>query len=142
MTSLAGSAGVRQLAQMLRDVPPESRRTVSRRMRVIGERVRADAAGNASWSSRIPGSLRVTTRFTGRFPGVRIEADAGRAPHARPYEGITGTAQFRHPVYGNRSVWVAQACRPFLRPAVARNQSEVVAEVTAAVGEAVTRSGL
>lgn len=46
---------------------------------------------------------------------VELRAAARAAPHARPYEGITGNAEFRHPVFGR--AWVPEGTRPYLKPA-------------------------
>lgn len=133
MADLEGSAGAFILADQLSRVPAASRRKVAARLRPIGGLIVRAASANASWSSRIPASLTVQTRFAGRRPGVYVVARGAVAPHARPYEGITGARTFRHPVFGDREVWVAQACRPFLAPAVTAVQGQVVA----AIGDAV-----
>lgn len=138
---LIGSAGAAALAHRLADVPVKARPRTSAALRRSGESVKSAAAANASWSTRIPGSLAVQVRFSGRTQGVSIVARASVAPHARPYEGIAGGRKFRHPVFGH-DVWVAQACRPFLRPAVAANQDDVVTALNEAVKSAIADAGL
>lgn len=137
---LIGSAGTAELARRLRQVPVEARRTTTRALRKSGDRVLRSAQANAAWSSRIPASLTLQVRFAGRYPGVIVAARASQAPHARPYEGITGASQFKHPVFGG--VWVAQATRPFLRPAVADAGPELADELSSAMDEAARKSGL
>jgi hypothetical protein len=40
----------------------------------------------AGWSSRIPGAVKLTTRFSTRGASIRIIVDHRAAPHARPLE--------------------------------------------------------
>jgi hypothetical protein len=94
-------------------------------LREGAEIVAVKARGLASWSSRIPGSVRVGGA------GARTVVKAGNtnAPHAAAYEHHGNPGTFRHPVYGNRSVWVSQAARPFLAPALASSEPQVVQTV-------------
>ena len=86
-------------------------------MTVSGEEVANEARMLASWSTRIPGSVRLIARGL----NSAVKAGGSAAPHAKPYEhsGVAGT--FRHPVFGNRENWVPQKARPFLGPAAAAN---------------------
>lgn len=140
MSEYVGSVGAGDLARALRRLDEDTRRELRPALRAAGAKVRDAAARNASWSSRIPGALYVSTSARPGRSAVTIGASATKAPHARPYEGIGGGRSFRHPVYGNREVWVAQACRPFLAPAVVTEQPAVVAELGAAVGKALDRA--
>ncbi len=135
MADYIGSAGVGELAAALRRMPVETRRELRPALRRAGNRVKSRAAGNAAWSSRIPPSLAVVLSTSMRRSAVAISARASVAPHARPYEGITGAGSFRHPVFGG-DVWVAQATRPFLAPAALAEQAAVVEEL----GQAVTKA--
>lgn len=136
-----GSDGVRVLALALKDVPKELRPRVRSALRKAGQGVRDVAAGNASWSRRIPGALQVRTKFAGSRPGVYVVASQRVAPHARTLEGITGTTSFRHPVFG-RDVWVAQATRPYLVPAVAARAEASIQELQEALDGALGTVGL
>jgi len=40
----------------------------------------------ASWSSRIPGAIGLTVRFSTTRASVRVQVDHNKAPHARPLE--------------------------------------------------------
>jgi hypothetical protein len=42
--------------------------------------------GRASWSSRIPGAVKLSVRFGAKASSVRIEVDHNKAPHARALE--------------------------------------------------------
>lgn len=135
MGDYLGAVGAGRLAANLRRLPAETRRELRPALRAAGEVVRASAARNASWSSRIPSSLSVVTSAVSTRSAVAVVARRAVAPHARPLEGVTGNATFRHPVFG-RDVWVSQACRPFLRPAVAAEQGHVVDLLAASVDRA------
>lgn len=59
--------------------------------------------------------------------GVQLRISVAKAPHARPYEGISQQGsldQFRHPVYADPDkgrkewTWVSQQTRPYAWPAV------------------------
>lgn len=135
---MLGAAGAGELGRALRALPADVRRELRPALARAGRVVRDQAAANASWSTRIPGSLFVSTSATVGRSAVTVSASKATAPHARPYEGIAGTRSFRHPVFGGR-VWVTQACRPFLAPAVVSEQARVVAELGDAVGKAIDR---
>lgn len=123
----AGAGGVeilittedlRMLYLRLKEVEP-ALRVVLRREIVKAGKDAADAVKReASWSSRIPGAVRVKASFAARTTGVKIEVDAKRAPEARPLEHGGKPGQFRHPVFGNRKNWVAQPARPFFHAAI------------------------
>lgn len=104
---------------------------------VVDTHVVPTARSNASWSSRIPGAIKPQALSKGI--GVRVARK--RAPHARPFEGLQGrTGYFRHPVFGNREVWVSQPTRPFLEPAVRDNQQEAADAASEAVEKAAKRA--
>lgn len=125
-----------QAARDLRDMPKEIRRELAPTLRRVAQPIAAQARANASWSSRIPGAIRVAVLKR----GVSIRVSARKAPHARPYEGITGQT-FRHPVFGDRDRWVAQRSRPFLEPAVKAHQAKVRDEIVKVVDDAARRHG-
>lgn len=130
----------RQLARAskdLRAMSQEVRKELRPKIREAAEPIVSQARTNASWSSRIPRAIRLSS--TRR--GVDIRVNQAKAPHARPYEGITGTSKFRHPVMGNRDRWVDQATRPFLEPAVAKHRGKVRAALIRLVEDAARRHG-
>jgi hypothetical protein len=73
--------------------------------------------GAASWSHKIPPATRLKTSFAARGAGISVVVNAAQAPNARPIEHGGRGGTFRHPVWGNRDVWVNQAARPFLKAA-------------------------
>lgn len=129
-----------QLAQASRDLramSTEVRREIRPALKEVAEPMVAAARSNASWSSRIPKAIRLAVIKR----GVEIRVSKARAPHARPYEGIGGNAQFRHPVFGNRDRWVPQKTRPFLDPAVKAHRNKIRPRLFEIVEEAAKRHG-
>jgi hypothetical protein len=130
----------RQLAQAsreLRNMSRDVRKELRPKIREAAEPMVAAARANASWSTRIPAAIRLSN--TRR--GVSIRVSSKKAPHARPYEGITGSGQFRHPVFGHRDRWVSQKTRPFLDPAVAKHRGRVQRALLELVEDAARRNG-
>lgn len=125
----------------LRDVPKDTREKIRPALRRIGAELKADMGQRASWSSRIPAAIVVATSFRGgRREGVTLRVDADRAPHARPYEGISDRrSYFRHPVFGNREVWVSEPTRPFFFPAIREGRPKANAAIEQAVIAALPR---
>lgn len=130
-----------QIARDMRALPEETRKAVRPRLRKAGQIVQSRAQHNASWSSRIPATIKVVTSFRKNREGVTVRAGSPSAPHARPFEGLSSRGDtFRHPVYGN-DWWVAQPTRPFLFTAAEASQAEVTAEVRAALDDAAASLG-
>lgn len=71
-----------------------------------------------------------------RVSTTKFMAASGR-PRTLPYymEGRRKRA-WRHPVFGNRDVWVAQSSHPFLAPTVLQHKEKFAKEVTEAVMDA------
>lgn len=126
------------LGRVPRAVRPALRRALRDSGNVLAERARA----NASWSGRIPGAIVVRASFRVNREAVEVRVARGRAPHGRPYEGIRRNSSFRHPVFGNRSVWVSQATRPFLRPAAEQVGPQAAQEAREAVVQVLRDAGL
>lgn len=123
-----------QLIADLGAMPADLRRELRPAMRRAAQPILTDAKQRASWSSRIPGAIKIGTSFTARKPGVRLVVNSSKAPHARPYEFGSGrNRNLRHPVFGNREVWVEQSTRPFFFPAVRAGQAGAVREADLAV---------
>lgn len=116
--------GLRAALGELGNVPNEVRRELRANIADAGRVVLRDAQDEASWSTRIPGAMRMQARTSGHRIGVFIRVDATKAPHARPYEGLSDRrSTFRHPVFGDRDTWVSQEQRPFLAPSAARGRA-------------------
>lgn len=130
------------LSRDLQQVPQELRRQLGSQLRAAAAPIADDARGRASWSTRIPGAITTSARFTGKRPGVTIRVNRNKAPHGRAYEGISrGGGSFRHPVFGHRDRWVSQNARPFLAPAVQAGSERVFEAVTQAVDDSARLHG-
>jgi hypothetical protein len=132
-----------QLQALIRDlgaIPPTVRKTMRPAVAEAGRRVLAQMKRDSSWSSRIPGAI-LMRAATGGTVGVTFRVNSGRAPHARPYEHDGAPGTFRHPVFGNREVWVSQAARPFFYRAVQDNADAVVEALGDAIEQAAREHG-
>lgn len=142
MRSAAASAEIERLIVDFGKIPTEFRREVRPRLKSAAQPIAADAKKRASWSTRIPGAIRITTSIARRRQGVGIRVDSGKAPHGRPYEGIgTRGNTFRHPLFGDRERWVTQKTRPFLYPALQAGRGRVVDVVDTAILDAARSVG-
>jgi hypothetical protein len=117
---------LKTFAKAIRSGDPALAAELRARMHELGDVVGDTARVMSSWSTRIPGSVKVRV---GGF-AVKVVAGGPGAPDAAPYEHGGAAGAFRHPVFGNTEVWVAQKARPFLAPAVEANAEavEVLAE--------------
>lgn len=144
MTGLgSGAPASVQSAQLARDLyrmGAAGRRALGSRFREIGQPVLADAQSRASWSSRIPAALSVRANVRDTRMGIELRASAGAAPHARPFEGLAGGGQFRHPVFG-RDTWVTESTRAFALPAVQSNESRASEACATAFEDAARECG-
>lgn len=74
----------------LKDVDKKFAAAIRKQVRLAvseaGASTVAKVKANAGWSSRIPGAVKITTRFNTRGASVRIVVDKKRAPHARALE--------------------------------------------------------
>ncbi len=131
----------RQVQRGIRELDREAQKQLNAHLRAEARAVASTAKSNASWSSRIPGSIGVSV--TARR--VAVKARSAKAPHARPFEGRSrGTlprASFRHPVFGDREKWVEQSTRPFLQPAVQQHEQSFFSGAVAAIDDAASGLG-
>ncbi|MER7126744.1 HK97 gp10 family phage protein [Micrococcus luteus] len=132
---------IRKLAKDLGKIPPELRKAIRPALKAAAEPIAADARRRASWSRRIPAAITLGVRVSARNPGVYVRARQARAPIARMYEGITGSRAFRHPLFGNRKRWIAQATRPYLAPAAEAGMGGVLDAAAAAVDQVAREQG-
>lgn len=129
MTAIAVDArGLRQLSKDLKKIGDKDlSKELRAGLRKSGEVVAAAARSNASWSSRIPGSIKVVVQQK----GVAVRAGGDKAPHAVTFEGKNNGQPRRHPVFarGARSDWTWAAQdppRPYLKPALSANLDKVI----------------
>lgn len=131
---------LRKLVEDLGKIPPELRRQIRPALRRVAEPVLAEARANASWSSRIPGAMKISPSFSKRRPGISIVVSARRAPHARANEDLDADGRVTHPVFGNRRNWVVQKARPFLFRAVRSKADGAMSEEAGRVVDQAARS--
>lgn len=114
------SRDLQQLAKALRDVDPLMRKQLPARLREAAKPIRDDA------NSRKPSpKIRVGTRVklnSRKGASVAVVASSPKKPPLAGLleagnKGSRNTGSFRHPVFGNRNVWVTQPTKPYLRPA-------------------------
>lgn len=132
----------RNLQRDLKRLAPAVQKELNAEIKGIAGEIVSAAKANASWSSRIPGAIGLSVTTT----RVGVKANRRKAPHARAYEGTRragfGTQKsFRHPVFGNRNVWVSQPTRPFLAPAIRANQDQFFARAEDAIVNAARTVG-
>jgi hypothetical protein len=143
--------GQSELGLLIADLgklPAGVRRELRPAMRKAAQPILADAKRRASWSSRIPGAIKLSISFQGGSrTGVRLVTDSQKAPHARPFESGSGrNRNLRHPVFprseDRRSwTWVEQTTRPFFFPAVRAGEDEARRQAGLAVLAAARSAG-
>lgn len=132
-------SSVRDFARKLGKIPIELRRELRPELRHVGEVIRTDMRQRASYSSRIPGAIQMTVSFAAKGGGVRFRVNSKQAPHARVLErgNLGGRSDtFRHPVFGDRDVWVTQPTRPFFFPAIQAGREPLKQGISHAVAAA------
>lgn len=113
---------LKDLGVRLRKGSPELGRQMRTGLREIGQVVADDAKRRASFSKRIPGSIKVRT--TSGF-SVSVVAGGGNATDAAPIENH-GKGFVRHPIFGNRNAWTAKGSHPaFLAPAADASRAAI-----------------
>lgn len=137
-----------QIAADMRALPEAARKPLRAKLRAAGEAVVSDAKARASWSTRIPDTVRLDISFRADREGVRIVAGGRNAPQARAYEGITTGKTYRHPVYPDSTHftrekwhWVEAPTRPFLLPAAEAVEGPTTTAVENALSEAAVTIG-
>ncbi|MCU1494810.1 MAG: hypothetical protein JWO62_2574 [Acidimicrobiaceae bacterium] len=129
-----------RFAKALRKSQPELAKGLQVKLRAAGMIVAAEAAVLAgSASVTIPPSIKV------RVSGATISVVAGG--NGIPLAGLmeignkgasqAGAADFRHPVFGDMNVWVAQSTHPFLTPALQSAAPAAEAAAVEALDEAI-----
>jgi hypothetical protein len=113
---------LKEFGKRLRATSPAVAKVLRLRLHEVGDVVAEAAREEASFSTRIPGSIKV--RVSGF--GVKVVGNAtGTAPDAAPLENKGQSGSFRHPVFGDRENWVDQKAHPFLAPASERTKVQV-----------------
>lgn len=134
--------GLSKLARDLRGVQPVLLKELRTGIRKAAEPIKRDAQANArQFSRRIPGAIGITAQFPARGARVTLRTNAKRAPHARPIENDGRQGAFRHPLFGDRDHWVAQAAHPFFFKAVAGRQRQTVNDIEKVADVIIRKAG-
>lgn len=128
-------AELRKLIVDLGAVPGDMRGELGPGVRDAGEIIADEMRRRSDWSTRIPGAISV--HAAGAHASITVSSIA--APHARPYEGLSGDP-FRRPVYGGPA-WVSQAARPFFFSSADAKRGEAVERMGDRVDRVLTRHG-
>jgi hypothetical protein len=136
-----GTAELRWFIKQLGGLPKDIRQELRPRLKGIGQNALFSVRFQAAWSTRIPGATRLKIGLSKRNPGLAIEVDKNRAPHARPYNHNDEEGTFRAPFFGDRSRWYSHPARPFLLKGAKPWFEQADREVIEAVGESARRAG-
>lgn len=113
------------IQRALRRYGPEAKKEMNRTIRRSANTIKAEAArGFRTYSSRVHKALGV--QVTAKH--VAVVLSSRKVAHA-----VISEKGGRHPVYGNRRVWVQHPARPELEPAVERNRKKVRDDIEDAV---------
>lgn len=117
----------------LKGVEVSLQREFLKSLNTAGEVVAKKAKANASFSHKIPQTIKVRRRGT----RVNVIAGGAKAPDAVPLEHGGQSGTFRHPVFGSPTTpWEEQPAHPFLVPAGIESQPEVMSALVHAVDAA------
>jgi hypothetical protein len=108
-----GTAELRKFIASFEKLPADLRKGMRPMLKSTGDHALAQARSNASWSSRIPRSLRTTVSLTKRSAGVSLTANLKVAPHARALENLGKPGMIRHPVNRDGTKFASQPARPY-----------------------------
>jgi hypothetical protein len=135
-------ADTRQLSKLARDLrkaSPEAWKAYRVAVRAAAQIVAEDAKSRASFSHRIPGSIKVRVTSGGN---VKVVAGGDAAPDAAPIEN-KGKGFVRHPTFGRTGPgdWTSKNSHPaYLAPAFDAHKEAVMDAIERAVGDAVERA--
>lgn len=134
------TADFKVFARHLRAASPVLRAELLVNMRAVGGVVASEAKSLVAGASvTVPDSIKV------RISGVNVAVQAGGpgVPMGGLLElgnvGGSGSS-FRHPVFGNKDVWVTQPTHPYLAPALQAKTDAVIAGVLDALDRAVVEA--
>ncbi len=125
------------LARDLRALPVRMQARVRRALAEAGVDLAGRIRSNASWSSRIPNAVSVSSIvIAGKDIRTTVTVDGAKAPEAAPLENQGRPGRFRRPVYGYRDRIVEQDAHPFIAPAVLASTEPTAKKVLDAIDQA------
>lgn len=141
MAPTRGGAELRWFIEELGKMPPDIRKELRPKLRLIGQGALAGVRFQARWSTRIPAAARLSIGLSKRNPGIAISVNRNKAPHARAFNNFDREGTFRHPLFGNRERWYSQVARPFLVKGARPHFEKVDARIIEAVDAAARKAG-
>ena len=113
------SPPLRLLARDLRRLGPAVVQELNKGLRMYAEDLAQQAKQRARGMPRVgPGPDRLwnSIRVKGATGSIRVVGGGSGAPEFAPIDNGGRPGSFRHPVFGNRAVWVSQRAYPILEP--------------------------
>lgn len=126
----------RQVQTSLKAADPALQKQFSKELRGLTAKSVAEARSLASWSTKIPPSIKPMVGV--RQAGIRVAAKP--SPLGVLNERKSG--KWRHPVFGNKNVWRDQTAKPSVRPVVEKNRLEFKIAAEKAARAALDEAGL
>lgn len=122
-TTTVDVTGLSQLRTALKSAADGTDARLRTGLKSAGSIVQRQAQENASWSTKIPGTIKVSVTAK----RIVVYSNSGQA--------VTWETGGRHPVFGDRNLWVKQEAKPFLQPAAEEKASQVATAILDAVAE-------
>lgn len=142
------SSDLRKLYQDLKVAGDGLQIDLRRQIKKAGDGLVSAVKKEASWSSRIPGAVKVKTSFGAKNAGVTVYVDAGKAPEAAPLNNQGNSGTFRHPVFPDAAgqirqqwTWVSQRAQPFFDGPIAREGNNTLALIQEVIDDFAARAG-
>jgi hypothetical protein len=136
-----GAAEIRWFCRQFDKFPKEVRQELRPKIRAIGTTALASVRAKAAWSTRIPSATRLKIGLSKKNPGIAIEVNKAKAPHARPYENNDQDGFFYAPFFGDRDRWYQHPARPFLVRGARPHFERIDTEIKQVVDEAARNAG-
>lgn len=123
----------KNFARDLRAADPALAASLRKKLKEAGDIVAVDARARASFSKQIAPTIRTSVRVT----SVSVSARGVLADLMELGNKGGSVGAFRHPVFGNKNVWVSQSMHPYLQPAVDAKGDEACERIFDALDDAV-----
>lgn len=124
-----GKVTLKRLRKELRQVAQPMRKSVQRAAMGLPSDGESARRGRPSLRRTLSRATRIKVTFARFTAGVMVVTGPGGMPDGMkglpPY--FEGGAPLRHPVFGNRDVWVRQQASPFFYPAIRPHEASVQA---------------
>lgn len=135
------SSDMHDLYVALKGVEGNLRVSLRRRLVASVRPVVSEVKTAASFSTRIPKSVKTRVSFAAKHAQVKIYADRRIAPEAAPLEHGGRAGTFRHPVFGDRNVWSNQPAHPTFYPTINAHRDQISAEIAKVLDDVATEAG-